>query len=240
MQPCLVPDHESSLSITAASYSPDSAVVSHAEPLNGGKGKISWSGGAATPAIKPTRQEKLLRSSHVCERGLAASLIAFGIGLAVVPTASADPNDAEQTDTPAPGMVTVPAPTSDNVNPAAAVACKQFATTLNFAATNYSGFADATEGTDLPDYRDPTVRNSNVTARTALREAAAAAMTAAATPGLQPEIAAPMRAWSVDATKLLLIMGLRRGGDTLDNVATELNNDAYNAQTACAAAGTHA
>ncbi|WP_234785292.1 hypothetical protein [Mycolicibacterium mucogenicum] len=79
-----------------------------------------------------------------------------------------------------------------------------------------------------------------MTGRTALRKAAAAAMTASTTPGLQPEIAAPMRAWSVDATKLLLIMGLRGGGDTLDNAATELNNDAYDAQTACAAAGTHA
>ena len=44
-------------------------------------------------------------------------------------------------------------------------------------------------------------------------------MTAANTPGLQPEIADPMRTWSVDATKLLVKMGLRIPGDSLNTTA---------------------
>lgn len=180
---------------------------------------------------------------------MAASLIAFGIGLAVTPAASADPNDAVQTDASAPGpvsdsaatgAVTVPAPTGGSVDPAAAAACQQFATALDGASDYYGDFADAIEGTDRPDYWDPNVRDSNVTGRTALRQAAGVAMSASATPGLQPEIADPMQAWSLDATKLLLKMGLHGSGDTLNTTATELNNDATNAQMACAAAGTHA
>ncbi|CQD24371.1 hypothetical protein BN970_06403 [Mycolicibacterium conceptionense] len=49
-----------------------------------------------------------------------------------------------------------------------------------------------------------------------------------------------MRSWSFGATKLLLKMGLRSGGQSLNDTATQLNNDATNAQMACAAAGTHA
>ncbi|HEY7054581.1 MAG TPA: hypothetical protein VH496_20955 [Mycobacterium sp.] len=126
-------------------------------------------------------------------------------------------------------------------DPAAVDACKQFAAAINVAATNYEDFAYATAGSgNQVDYASPAVTSSNVTGRTALREAAAAAMGASGTPGLQPEIAGPMRSWSLHATKLLLVMGLRGGGDKLNSTATELNGDTRDAQMACAAAGTHA
>lgn len=101
----------------------------------------------------------------------------------------------------------------------------------------YGDFADAFEGSS---YTDPAVTSSNVVGRTALREAAALSMSAANTPGLQPDIAGPMRTWSLGATKLLVKMGLRIPGDSLNSTATEMNNQATNVQMACAAAGTHA
>ncbi|MCV7192455.1 hypothetical protein [Mycolicibacterium brumae] len=82
------------------------------------------------------------------------------------------------------------------------------------------------------------MRTSNVTGRTALREASAAAMSAANTPGLDPAISGPMRSWSLRATKLLLIMGLHAGGDRLNTTADNMNTDAHNVQMTCAAAGT--
>jgi hypothetical protein len=57
---------------------------------------------------------------------------------------------------------------------------------------------------------------------------------------LQPEIASPMRSWSLGATALLVKMGLRIPGDSLNNTATSMNNNAEQVQEACAAAGTHA
>jgi hypothetical protein len=189
-----------------------------------------------------------LRSSHVYGRGLAASLIAFGVGLAVTPTASAEPNDAVQSDSASAAQVPasaadpmlISAPNSDDANPAAVTACSQFADALDTASTYYGTFADAIERTDQPDYADPYVSTSNMTGRTALREAAAAAMSAAGTPGLQSEVADPMRAWSLGATKLLVKMALHGGGDSLNGTANQLNTDANNTQVACAAAGTHA
>ena len=65
-------------------------------------------------------------------------------------------------------------------------------------------------------------------------------MDAANTPGLQPDISDPMRVWSLGATKLLVKMGLRIPGDSLNSTATEMNNQAEKVQMACAAAGTHA
>ena len=65
-------------------------------------------------------------------------------------------------------------------------------------------------------------------------------MTAAQEPGLDPSIADPMRIWSLGATKLLVMMGLRIPGDTLNGTVTEMNNQATKVQEACAAAGTHA
>src|SRR6185369_12198505 len=78
------------------------------------------------------------------------------------------------------------------------------------------------------------------TGRTALRQSAAVAMEAAQTPGLDPSIADPMRIWSLGASKLLVKMGLRIPGDSLNSTATEMNAQAEQVQQACANAGTHA
>ena len=182
-----------------------------------------------------------MRSSHVCERALATSLIAFGIGLAVVPTASADPNDPAQTDAPAPGPAASAGQVTDDPGVPAATACEQFASALNFASVNYEDFAYSIAGDGANvDYANPSVASNNVAGRTALRQAAGVALDASGTPGLQPEIADPMRAWSMNATRLLLIMGLHGSGDALNSAATDLNNNAHDAQMACAVAGTHA
>jgi SpoVK/Ycf46/Vps4 family AAA+-type ATPase len=114
-------------------------------------------------------------------------------------------------------------------------ACTRFTAALNLAAVNYEEFAYATAGTgDSVDYRDPNVWQSNVIGRTALREAAREALDASRTPGTPPEVSGPMRSWSLGATKLLMIMGLRGGGDSLNAAATALNADAQNTQMACA------
>ena len=169
------------------------------------------------------------------ERTLAASVLAFCIGLAVTPAASADDVG---TDSSSPGPVVVtPADPSDNVTDAAGTACGTFAQVLDGSSNYYGDFADSIEGSD---YSDPAVSSSNVVGRTALRQSAAVAMDAANTPGLQPEIADPMRIWSLGATKLLVKMGLRIPGESLNSTATEMNNQAEQVQQACAAAGTHA
>lgn len=116
-----------------------------------------------------------------------------------------------------------------------AQACKQFDRAIAIAALNYRDFAYATSGGgDYVDYSDPEVKSSNVVGRTALRGAAAAALDASRVPGLPPEVSDPMQSWSAQATKLLLVMGLRRGGDSLNENATRLNEHAYEAQMACA------
>lgn len=191
--------------------------------------------------------------------------IALGIGITLVPTASADPDAVVQTEAgavvPAPVVPAAPAPVTapdplaaapapdpmaagpapvGDANPAAVAACSLFAEALDNASVFYGDFADTIDGSARPNYSDPVVSTTNVSGRTALRESAAKAMNAAGTPGLPPDIANPMRAWSVDATKLLLKMGLRGSGDTLNVTASELNDDAHNAQMACALAGTHA
>jgi hypothetical protein len=183
---------------------------------------------------------------------LATSLLTVGLGLAFLPVASADPGDPPPAPGPAdsaaepvtqyyPGGApdTVPVDSADISNPAVG-ACSQFAAALDTASNYYGSFADSIDGTVRPDYADPAVDSSNATGRTALRQAASLAMTAAGTPGLTPDIADPMRSWSFGATKLLLKMGLRTGGETMNVTATDMNNDAGNAQMACANAGTHA
>ena len=176
-----------------------------------------------------------MKSSHVGERALAASVMAFCIGLTVTPAASADDLGSDPS---APGPVVVtPADPSDNVTDAAAQACGSFAQVLDGSSSYYGEFADSFEGSD---YSDPAVDSSNAVGRTALRQSAGVAMDAANTPGLQPEIAEPMRIWSLGATKLLVKMGLRIPGDSLNSTATEMNNQAEKVQMACAAAGTHA
>lgn len=161
--------------------------------------------------------------------------MAVGIGLAVSPTALAD--DVIVDGSGAGPVQVAAAPTSDGASAPALQACGQFAQVLDGASTYYGDFADSFEGSN---YSDPAVDSSNALGRTALRESAAAALQAAQTPGLDPTIADPMRTWSLGATKLLVMMGLRIPGDTLNGTATEMNNQAEKVQMACAAAGTHA
>ncbi|WP_249383663.1 hypothetical protein [Mycobacterium sp. DBP42] len=190
-----------------------------------------------------------MRSFQVYQRGLVSLIVAFSIGFAATPMAVAEPGDEagapgpvlpELPPVPAAGPVPVPVAGTDDPGVPAVTACSTFADALDSASTFYGDFADSIEGVERPDYRDPTISTTNTSGRTALREAAASALNAAGTPGLPPDIANPMRAWSFGATKLLLKMGLRSGGQSLNDTATQLNNDATNAQMACAAAGTHA
>jgi hypothetical protein len=117
-------------------------------------------------------------------------------------------------------------------------ACRQFGAALDLAASNYEDFAYATAGSgDVVDYQDPVVSSSNVLGRTALREAARTALSASRMQGLTPDVSDPMQAWSLHATKLLLIMLLHAGGDSLNSSANQLNADAHAAQMACAADG---
>ena len=116
-----------------------------------------------------------------------------------------------------------------------AQACERFDEAITIAALNYEDFAYATAGNgDYVEYSDPEVKRSNVLGRTALRGAAAAALDASRTPGLPPEVSDPMQSWSVRATKLLVVMGLRRGGDALNEAATQLNAYAHDAKIGCA------
>ena len=129
-------------------------------------------------------------------------------------------------------MVTAADP-SDDATAAAVAACGTFAQALDGASTYYGEFADRSRARTTP------TRPSRAATRSAgprCGRRAGVAMDAANTPGLQPEIADPMRAWSVDATKLLVKMGLRIPGDSLNTTATEMNNDATTVQEACAAA----
>jgi hypothetical protein len=158
------------------------------------------------------------------------TLVVVGVGLAAAPCAVADPGELPPVP-PVPGSPAIA--TAGHTMSAAETACAQFAGGLDLAASNYSDFADVTSGNQWR-YDDPTVASANVTGRTALREAAATALDASATRGLQPEIAGPMRRWSVRAMKLLVIMGVHGNNDMTNGAASELNDDAYKTQTACA------
>lgn len=176
-----------------------------------------------------------VKSRQLCLQVSTASFVMVGIVWSSISVASADDLVVDPS---APGPVHVAsAPTADNADPTAVAACSQFATVLDGSSSYYGDFADSFEGSS---YSDPAVSSNNVTGRTALRESAALAMKAADTPGLSPDIAQPMRAWSLGATKLLVKMGLRMSGDGLNTTATEMNNRAAQVQEACAAAGTHA
>ncbi|QCO26342.1 hypothetical protein CFE69_10740 [Mycobacteroides abscessus subsp. massiliense] len=184
------------------------------------------------------------------------AVTAFAAGLAVAPSSYADPNDGGPGVPAAPAQVVdqpvvatqppvnaeagaapleVPAGDSD----AAVMACSKMSNAMAYAATNYSDFANemsVAEG----DYNNAIAANTNVVGRTALRQAAEVANDAANTPGLAPELAAPMHAWSGDAYKLVVLMGLRIGQDSVNGKAGDLNKDANDVQVACAAAGTRA
>ena len=185
--------------------------------------------------------------SHRWSRALGVILLAHLAALTASPAGLADPADPAD---PAPSEVAVSVNVESLPESAAvygdsasavAEACKQFGGALSFAATNYEEFAYATAGDgNSVDYQDPVVWQANVLGRTALREAAATALDASRTQGLSPEVSGPMQSWSLHATKLLVIMGLRGGGDSLNAAATELNTDAENTQMACALNGGHA
>jgi hypothetical protein len=184
-----------------------------------------------------------MRSSHVCGLTLATSLIAFGLGLAGVPAASADPGDSDNaapTPDPGPGTLATSAAPLPGDADATTTACKLFAAAMNYAASSYEDFAYSSAGSgDYVNYGDPSVVRSDLVGRSGLKDAAVAALTASTTPGLQPDISAPMQLWSMHAAQLYLVMTTQGGGDTLNAAATQLNTDGKNAQMACAAAGWH-
>ena len=152
------------------------------------------------------------------------------------PTQAATPADAVAPPESAPEFVA-----SEDPGSAVPDACRQFGSALNLAATKYEDFAYAIagNGNDV-NYQDPVVVQASAIGRAALRAAAGTAMDASRTPGLPPQVSDPMQSWSMRATKLLLIMGLHAGGDSLNATATDLNTDAQNVQMACALNGGHA
>ena len=180
-------------------------------------------------------------------RALSAALSVPLAACVAAATAWADPAaDPPPTEVAAPVDVS-PAPDAASElvasqDPGSAVpdACSQFGAALNLAATKYEDFAYAIagNGNDV-NYQDPLVVQANAIGRAALRAAAGTAMDASRTAGLPPQVADPMQSWSVRATKLLVIMGLHAGGDSLNATATDLNTDAQNVQMACALNGGH-
>ena len=68
-------------------------------------------------------------------------------------------------------------------------ACDLFNKAVNYAAINYEDFADFSAGSgNYVDYSDQTVNNANTAGRTALKQAAAAALSASTIPGAAPEV----------------------------------------------------
>lgn len=176
-----------------------------------------------------------MKALHAGERTVVASAIVLGISLTVAPAALAD-DVAGDGSGAGPIQVTAVDP-SDTATAPAVQACGAFAQVLDTSASYYGDFADSFEGSN---YADPAVDSSNSVGRTALRQSAGVAMQAAQLPGLDPAIANPMRTWSLDASMLLVKMGLRIPGDSLNSTATEMNTQAEQVQQACANAGTHA
>lgn len=170
---------------------------------------------------------------------VVSSMLALALACAANSTAEpatppADPQPGPVESPSAPAPLAAPAPSGN----AAAEACSLFNAALNVSAVNYEDFAYATAGKgDYVNYQDPNVGRTNVIGRTALRQAAAAALSASRTPGLPPEVSDPMRSWSLHATKLLVVMGLHGGGDTLNSSVAELNTIGHDAQMACATKG---
>jgi hypothetical protein len=207
--------------------------------------------------------KETMRSVQLRGQTVATVLIAFGVGMTVSPAAFADPAGPDQPQPPAPadgtlseasaapGAAAVPGaqigPTGapQGVDPASSPlppsgdptkdACDLFNKAVNYAAINYEDFADFSAGSgNYVNYGDQTVDNANTAGRTALKQSAAAALSASTIPGAAAEATAPMRTWSLNAAKLVLVMGVRGGGDTLNTTATDLNNSAHEAQMACA------
>jgi hypothetical protein len=92
---------------------------------------------------------------------LVASLVALGVGLTIVPTATADDVG---TDGSAGPIVVTPVDPADGTADAAVTACGTFAQVLEGSSNYYGDFADSFEGSD---YSDPAVDSSNAVGRTA-------------------------------------------------------------------------
>jgi hypothetical protein len=171
---------------------------------------------------------------------VAACSLWAGLPVATADPATGDPGapaaDPASPDA-APDQPMAAAPGLDSAEPIA-LACKQFGTALNVAAANYEDFAYASAGGgNYVNYDDPNVARTSLIARAALREAASSAMSAARTPGLPPEVSDSMQTWSLRATKLVVIMSLRGGGDSLNSTVNDLNTEGHDGQMACATAG---
>src|SRR4030081_4016 len=143
-------------------WTPDRSTVVRVSALETGRGSSTWvwlrrnrlPAGELKPAdpARPTTLEETLKSSHV----LAASFFALGVGLTVVPTASADDVG---TDGSSPGQVVVtPVDPSDNVTDAAAQACGTFAQVLDGSSNYYGEFDDVIK---VSIYSDPAVHSIN-------------------------------------------------------------------------------
>ena len=190
---------------------------------------------------QPTTPKATMSPPRMSGRSLASALTAAGIALIVwtsaAPAASADPDYTQQDA----GVVAAPpesAPLTDaGAGDAATAACQTFSAAENYAASGYEDFAYASAGNgNQVDYADPSVSGTNAAGRTALRQAAATAMQASSTPGLTPDTARPMEAWSLRVVKLLAIMGVHGGGNALNSAATDVNEQSQNVDAACAAA----
>ncbi len=117
-------------------------------------------------------------------------------------------------------------------------ACRKFGAALDLASSNYEEFAYATAGGgNSVNYQDPSINQYNLLGRTALARGGRFRDGCRRYPGPARACGDPMRTWSLHATKLILIMGLRGGGDSLNAAATDLNTDATNAQMACSLNG---
>lgn len=173
---------------------------------------------------------------------LGAAVCAGVFALAFAPGAVADPDaggsEDPQVQTQAPVQLSA-GEDGSQVDATPESACGRFAQAVDGALWRYMDFAQVT-GTPGWSYQDPIVANTNVDARTALRQSMAEVLEASRTAGLAPDVASAMRDWSVHATKLLMVMGLRRGGDTILNTATQLDADTNAVQMACMNAGTPA
>lgn len=160
----------------------------------------------------------------------AVAVLATVLALAAGPSAKADPAEPfPSPPPPAPEVVIDPVTAGAETK----AACARFNTALDLAASTYSDFADATAG-DQVQQSDPLIRSANVDSRSALRHAATEALGASVTPGLHTDVASRMRNWSVHAAKLAVSIGVRRDSSALNREATELNDNTFDVQMACA------
>src|SRR5258708_1547725 len=85
---------------------PDQSTVGACTAFESGQGLSTWVHWIQADPAKPTTTEEILTSFHTCLRASAATMIALGIGFAVLPTAWAD-DDAVDPGNPGPVQVAV-------------------------------------------------------------------------------------------------------------------------------------